>query len=105
MPQIDENGYVVPTVQLSPETLVFDRQRQRQVMRIHGIVPLPIGAEIELVDPNVSARVVNVRLTAGTPTISAALCIDVSVPAAYWGEGLSDEESEAAIRALQDFRG
>ena len=58
----------------APYTLLFDKEHGGSFMRIAGIVPLPLNAEIELVDPNVSVRVVRVRLLAGDP---AVLCLDV----------------------------
>ncbi len=81
--------YVVPTLRLAPYTLIFDRERQRQVMRVRGLLPLPVGAEIELLDPNVSATVIHVRLLAGDSDIPPSLCLDVSVPQEYWDR---DEE-------------
>jgi hypothetical protein len=61
-------------------------------MRVEGVVILPIGAEIELVDPNVKARVVGVRLLAGFPPRDdregrpAHVCLDVEVPEEYWSQ-------------------
>lgn len=75
-----------PQVGLDPRTLVFDRERQRQVMWIEGVVPLPVGAVIELASPNVNAEVVGVRLIAGTATIPATVCLDVRVPARFYGD-------------------
>src|SRR3954454_24572359 len=49
--------YHAPVHELRPETFVYDRARNRQIMRIQGVVPLPIGAVIELVTPNVCATV------------------------------------------------
>jgi hypothetical protein len=78
--------YHAPVHELRPETFVHDRARNRQIMRIQGVVPLPIGAEIELVNPNVHATVVGVRLLAGSDHVPVAVCLDVDVPAAYWDE-------------------
>ena len=78
--------YHAPVHQLRPETFVHDRARNLQVMRIQGVVPLPIGAEIELVNPNVNATVVGVRLLAGSAHVPVAVCLDVDVPEAYWEE-------------------
>ncbi len=78
--------YHAPVHELRPETFVHDRARNLQVMRIQGIVPLPIGAEIELYDPNVKATVVGVRLLAGSAHVPVAVCLDVDVPEAYWEE-------------------
>ena len=78
--------YHAPVHQLRPETFVHDRTRNEQVMRIQGVVVLPIGAEIELVNPNVKATVVGVRLLAGSDHVPVAVCLDVDVPEAYWEE-------------------
>ena len=76
--------YHAPVRELRPETFVHDRARNRQIMRIQGVVPLPIGAEIELYDPNVTATVVGVRLLAGSTHVPVVVCLDVEVPEAYW---------------------
>jgi hypothetical protein len=78
--------YHAPVYALRPETFVHDRARNEQVMRIQGVVVRPIGAEIELVNPNVSATVVGVRLLAGSDHVPVAVCLDVDVPEAYWEE-------------------
>ena len=74
-----------PVFPLGGETIVHDRARNRLVMRIRGVVLLPIGAEVELTNPNVNATVVGVRLLAGTSTRPVHVCLDVEVPTAYWG--------------------
>ena len=76
--------YHAPVLELRPETFVFDHTRNEQVMRIQGVVVLPIGAVIELVNPNVNATVVGVRLLAGSDRVPVAVCLDVDVPEAYW---------------------
>jgi hypothetical protein len=77
----------IPVVGLEPRTLVFDRARQREVMWIQGLVPLPVGTEVELLDPNVSARVISIRLLGSVPNITpSVLCLDCEVPPEYWGE-------------------
>ncbi len=78
--------YHAPVLELRPETFVHDRARNEQIMRIQGVVVLPIGAEIELVNPHVSATVVGVRLLAGSEHVPVAVCLDVKVPEAYWEE-------------------
>ena len=78
--------YHAPVHELRPETFVHDRARNRQIMGIQGVVPLPIGAEIELYDPNVRATVVGVRLLAGSAHVPVVVCLDVEVPEAYWEE-------------------
>lgn len=70
-----------PRYALVRETLVYDVKNSRQLMWIDGVLPLPVGAEIELVNPNVSATVVRVRLLAApTPSDPVRLCLDVEVP-------------------------
>ena len=69
--------YHAPVHELRPETFVYDRARNRQIMRIQGVVPLPIGAEIELVTPNVCATVVGVRLLAGSEHVPVTVSLDV----------------------------
>ena len=71
---------------LGDYTVVYDRERNRQVMRLRGVVVLPIGAEVELTNPNVDAKVVGVRLLAGSRTGPVHVCLDVSVPKEYWSE-------------------
>src|SRR5829696_3866192 len=84
--QNEDVEYHAPVHELRPETFVYDRARNRQIMRIQGIVPLPIGAEIELYNPDVSATVVGVRLLTGSEHVPVAVCLDVDVPEAYWEE-------------------
>lgn len=48
-------------------TVIHDRERNRQVMRVQGVVVLPVGAEVELMYPNVKATVIGVRLLARRP--------------------------------------
>ena len=87
MPQVDESGgHVVPELQLGAVTIVHDRARDRQVMRIQGTVVLPVGSEIELTDPNLTATVTGIRLLAGDAFTAAYVCLDVEVPGEYWGE-------------------
>lgn len=88
---VDKEGmHTTPTLALDGRTLIFDRKRNMQVMRLDGVVVLPVGAEIELVEPNVNARVTGVRLLAGKPTTDesegfpASGCLDVEVPAEWW---------------------
>ncbi|HVC79674.1 MAG TPA: hypothetical protein VNL35_04130 [Chloroflexota bacterium] len=100
MPKTDQYGeYIVPSVALEPYTLIFDRQRQRPVLCLLGVLPLPVGAEIELSDPNLSATVVQVRLVVGGER-GATLHLDVSVPPAYWGE--RDEMMEEVIAEAEE---
>ncbi len=70
----------VPVFPLGGETIVFDRAGNRQVMRIQGVVVLPIGAEVELPNRDMNATVVGVRLLVGTPTHPVQVCLDVQLP-------------------------
>ena len=64
-------------VQLAAQTLVYDRRSNEPFLRLDGLLPLPLGAEIELVKPTGMAVVTRVRLLAGSPT---TLCLDVMRP-------------------------
>jgi hypothetical protein len=92
----DEQGHpIIPTVELAGSTLVVDRERQEVVMRIKKVLILPVGAIVELSDPDVDATVVAVRLLAGTTRMPATVCLDVLVPPAYWEfDADTDEPSE-----------
>ena len=68
-------------------TVVHDVDDNRVLMRIAGVLPLPLGAEIELLSPNINVTVVRVRLLAsagdGQPM---TVCLDVKrPPATSWG--------------------
>lgn len=65
-------------------TVVLDSRTGRQVMRIPGVVVLPVGAEVELRAPDVNVRVERVRLLACSDDVAAHVCLDVEVPAEYW---------------------
>lgn len=66
-----------PLFSLAPHTVVFDRKLQVVIMRLHGVVTLPIGADIELVETKSYARVTGVRLLASVGDAPATLCLDV----------------------------
>lgn len=90
---LDKFGAFCPvTVELTPVTIVHDRQRNTQIMRIKGLVTPPIGTEIELAEPNVTVTVVGVRLQAGYEGLPVTVCLDVEMPAAFWTAVLGDEE-------------
>jgi hypothetical protein len=85
--RLDERGvYIVETPQLGDLTVVHDRKRNMQVMRVQGVVVLPVGAEIELTNPNANATVTGVRLLASGGNVPAHVCLDVEVPDEYWTE-------------------
>jgi hypothetical protein len=67
----------IPLVSVAPHTLVFNRKENVALMRIHGVVALPIGAEIEIADLKSWARVTGVRLLASVGDAPAMLCLDV----------------------------
>jgi hypothetical protein len=83
----DQHGqYVIPQVGLGGETIVHDKARNQMVMRLQGVVVLPVGATIELPESPESAEVVRVRLLSPSDNHPAHVCLDVKVPGAYWGE-------------------
>ncbi len=85
---LNERGEYEPsTPRLGGQTIVMYRVRNKQVMRIQGVVVLPVGAEVDLIDPHVNARVIGVRLLAGDNQTPVDVCLDVEVPAEYWEEG------------------
>ena len=93
MPQKDGYGRnVTPRIELDPFTIVMDRARQEVVMRIEGVVILPVGSIIELTEPNVDATVIAVRLLAANERIPTRVCLDVEVPEAYWADETDEEE-------------
>jgi hypothetical protein len=67
----------IPLVALAPQTLVFNRKENVAIMRIHGAISLPIGAEIELVESKSWVRVTGVRLLASVGDAPAMVCLDV----------------------------
>ena len=77
---------VVPTALLGDFTMVHDRARNRPVLRLQGQVILPLGAEVELGSPDVSATVIGIRLRTGSPDLPAHVCLEVDVPAEYWDD-------------------
>jgi hypothetical protein len=62
----------VPQVMMPEQTLVMDKER-RQLLVVEGVLSLPLGARIELAEPQVDAVVEAVRLwdtrRGGTPTL------------------------------------
>ena len=71
---------------LGKQTVVHDLNSSRVIMTIDGVVVLPVGAEIELTNPNVNAKVERVRLLADALTNleEVVVCLDVRVPAEYY---------------------
>jgi hypothetical protein len=66
-----------PMRHLNHFTVVHDLVENCAIQRINGVVPLPIGAIIEL-KANKKARVDRVRLLADD-TNNATVCLDVTV--------------------------
>ncbi len=64
-------------------------------MRIESVLVLPVGAIVELTDPNVDTTVVAVRLLAGNTRMPATVCLDVLVPPAYWDVDADTDEPSA----------
>ncbi|WAM23838.1 hypothetical protein [Myxococcus sp. NMCA1] len=90
---VDKQGMPTdPTLDLPSQTLVFDRKRQRNIAWLNGLVSLPVGTEIELVNPNITAVVTGNRLFLGHPggdshaALPTGMCIDVEVPEEWWNE-------------------
>ena len=100
---LDQNGeYRLDLIKLGSKTFIHDRKRNMAVMMLDGVVVLPIGAEVELLRPNVNAVVTGVRLLAGTLTEPAHVCLDVDVPSEYWGED-DDDELQENTQELANF--
>jgi len=86
MGRLDANGQQVRlTPTLGETTVIHDRKRNIAIMTIEGVVVLPIGAEVELINPNLNATVVGVRLLAPWDG-KVHVCLDVDVPEEYWDE-------------------
>ncbi|WP_147447058.1 hypothetical protein [Corallococcus sp. CA054B] len=88
---VDASGmHTVPTLKSAKYTVIHDRKNNMALMRINEVVVLPVGTEIELIEPNVNAVVTGIRLLAGRPAtatsagIDVAVCLDVSVPDEWW---------------------
>ena len=83
MTYLEEMG--APARPLGSYTVVCDSVTGNVVMRIGGVLPLPIGATIEL-DSHYSVPVVGVRLLrpASPVELASILCLDVEVPDDHW---------------------
>ena len=64
---------------LHPETIVLDRDGA-EVLRIKGVVPLPIGASVQFSTSNAEMKVIGVRLLCAAEGQPAVLCLEVEVP-------------------------
>ena len=77
----DATGQDVPAITaLAGYTLVRDSATGRPMLRIEAVLPLPVGALIELPAPAGAVRVAGVRLLVGTTDVPAVVCLDVEVP-------------------------
>ena len=61
---VDAGGSVAPRSAMPRRTLVADDGGEGQLLWIDGVLPLPVGARIELVKPRKDAVVTGVRLVA-----------------------------------------
>jgi hypothetical protein len=78
--QVNERGDGRPgALDLHPETIVLDRDGV-EVLRIKGVVPLPIGATVQLSTSEVDVKVIGVRLLCAPEGQPAVLCLEVEVP-------------------------
>lgn len=71
-----------PTYDVENRTLVFDKANNTHVMWLNGVVPLPVGTEIQLgrlPDKLGTAIVEGVRLLPGSKTTPTTLTLDCSV--------------------------
>ena len=66
-------------LELYPETIILD-MNGAEIVRINGVVPLPIGATVQLGPSMSEAKVIQVRLQCGSTGQPALLCLDVEVP-------------------------
>ncbi len=84
MPEETGMSEQTPLRALSGETVVYDRERDRPVLRLGGMVVLPVGATVDLPSSH-AAVVVGVRLRSGASGVEAMTTyLEVDVPAAYW---------------------
>ncbi len=75
----DARSGSIPMYNLGSYTLIHDKDDGRAVMRLNGVVVLPVGAHIELVKPDEYAYMVGVRLLAPDAEDNAVyVCLDVS---------------------------
>jgi hypothetical protein len=79
--QVNERGDGGPgALEVHPETIVLDRDGV-EVLRIKGVVPLPIGTTIQLSTSKVEdVKVIGVRLVCAPEGQPAVLCLEVEAP-------------------------
>jgi hypothetical protein len=96
--EYDRTADEVPNLDLVRATLIYDRARQQPLLRLSGVVVLPVGATVDLPAFAQPATVVGVRLLAtagpagGGGGSSACVCLDVELATA----GAEDEAAQAA---------
>ena len=73
---VDAGGPDVPSVGMPERTLVKE-DGGPQLLWIDGVLPLPVGARIELVKPRADGVVMQVRLVAAGPGLKPDLVLDV----------------------------
>jgi hypothetical protein len=62
-------------------TVIHDMDRNEAIAELTSVLVLPVGSEVELVNPNINATVVRVRLLAApTANDPVTVCLDVKVP-------------------------
>lgn len=83
--KFDENGVrLIEERKLEQVTVVFDVKTNNVVLKIEGVVILPLDSIIELTQPNVNAKVVGHRLLPGSDKHPCTIRLDVEVPDEYW---------------------
>lgn len=66
---------------LAGETVIHDVDRNEAIAKLTSVLVLPVGSEVELVNPNINATVVRVRLlAAASETHPVTVCLDVKLP-------------------------
>jgi hypothetical protein len=72
----DVEPWDTPMVMMPDRTLVKE-DGGHQLLWINGVLPLPVGARIELADPRADGVVTRVRLVAARPGVRPDLVLDV----------------------------
>jgi len=78
--QHDAMADAAPTMELGRVTLIYDRARQRSILRLDGVVAVPVGTTLDLPSFPRPATVVGVRLVGGGGH-PVCVCLDVEVAA------------------------
>ena len=72
----DETARTMP---LEGRTCVMDRVTQDELLWVDGVAVLPVGAVVQLGNPNRNATVTGIRLWAGPERATVFLDVDVEV--------------------------